>query len=43
MPIQLREETLDFYNGREALTMLHFSDVHTWFPVDILETQSYYF
>lgn len=37
MPIQLREEILDFYNGREELSLLHFSDVHTWFSATLLE------
>jgi predicted MPP superfamily phosphohydrolase len=37
MPIQLREETLDFYRGREALTILHISDIHLWFSVGILK------
>lgn len=37
MPIQLRQETLDFYNGREALIVLHISDVHTWFSGDMLK------
>jgi predicted MPP superfamily phosphohydrolase len=37
MPILLRQETLDFYNGREALIVLHFSDIHTWFSAELLE------
>lgn len=37
MPIQLRQEILDFHNGREALTVLHFSDIHIWFSTDMLE------
>lgn len=37
MPIQLREETLDFYTGHEALIMLHISDIHVWFSMGILE------
>lgn len=37
MQIQLREETIDLHNGREALVMLHISDVHVWFSADILE------
>jgi predicted MPP superfamily phosphohydrolase len=30
MPIQLREEYLDFYKGEEAITLLHLSDIHIW-------------
>jgi uncharacterized protein len=37
MPMQVREETIDFYKGREALTMLHVSDIHVWFSKGILE------
>ena len=37
MPIQLREETLDLYDGGEALTILHISDIHVWFSKGILD------
>jgi predicted MPP superfamily phosphohydrolase len=37
MTIQLRKETLDFYKGQEALTILHISDIHLWFSAGILE------
>jgi predicted MPP superfamily phosphohydrolase len=37
MPIRQREETLDFYKGLEALSILHISDVHVWFSTGILE------
>lgn len=37
MHIHIREETVDLYNGSESLTMLHFSDIHTWFSAGILE------
>lgn len=37
MPIQIREETLDLYNGDEAFAMLHISDIHVWFSMGILE------
>lgn len=37
MAISLREEVVDFFNGKEDLTMLHISDVHVWFSAGILE------
>jgi uncharacterized protein len=37
MTIQLRKETVDFHKGQEALTILHFSDIHLWFSTGILE------
>ncbi len=37
MTILQREETVDFYQGREAFTLLHISDIHVWFSNDILE------
>ena len=37
MPIQVREETVDFHGGREALTLLHISDIHLWYSKKILD------
>ncbi|MBO9201299.1 MULTISPECIES: metallophosphoesterase [Niastella] len=37
MHIYIREETVDFHNGLESLTALHFSDIHTWFSTGILK------
>lgn len=37
MHLHIREETVDFHNGCESLTILHFSDIHTWFSPGILE------
>jgi len=37
MPIQLRKEKIDLFNGHESLTILHISDVHVWFSKSILD------
>src|SRR5687767_5188009 len=37
MAIQLRQETVNWHNGSEALTVLHISDVHVWYSTGILE------
>jgi predicted MPP superfamily phosphohydrolase len=35
--IVVREEVLDLNGGGEALTVLHISDIHTWFSTRVLE------
>ncbi len=37
MEIAERNESIDFFGGREDLTIMHLSDIHLWYSINILK------
>lgn len=37
MGIDIREETIELFDGEESITFLHISDIHLWFSTKVLK------